>query len=120
MNLGKGRNFEDQAARLLQRHGLKIITRNFTARTGEIDVIALDSEQLVFVEVRSRSNRAYASAAASVDRHKQRRILRTAQLYLQQHPDMANLACRFDVIAFEPPQSATEPRVNWIRSAFCA
>ncbi|MFT4613431.1 MAG: putative endonuclease [Bacteroidia bacterium] len=120
MTATNGRKFENQASQLLRRSGLKIVVRNFSARTGEIDIIALEGNHLVFVEVRARSNPAYSSAAGSVDRHKQRRILQTAQLFLQKHPELANLPCRFDVIAFEPPQSSTERHINWIRSAFCA
>ena len=115
-----GRTFENKAVRILRRSGLQILVRNFSARTGEIDIIALEGEQLVFVEVRARSNPAFSSAAGSVDRRKQRRILNTARRFLQEHPELANLPCRFDVVAFEPPQSATERRVNWIRSAFTA
>jgi putative endonuclease len=55
-----------------------------------------------------------------VDRRKQQRILRTAQLFLQCHPTLARMPCRFDVIAFEPRQSATSPEIHWIRGAFTA
>jgi putative endonuclease len=99
---------------------MRILARNFSARTGEIDIVALDDGQVAFVEVRARNNPRYAGAAASVDRHKQRRLLRTAQCFLQQHPELASLPCRFDVITFEPRQSGAEPRMQWIRGAFTA
>lgn len=117
----QGAGYEARAAQWLRRtRGLRIVARNFRGKTGEIDIIALDDCQLAFIEVRSRTNPRYASAAASVDSHKQRRLLRTAQLFLQQHPDLAALPCRFDVITFEPPQSGAEPRIQWIRGAFTA
>ena len=94
--------------------------RNFRGKTGEIDIIARDGTQLVFMEVRSRSNRFFDSAAGSVDVRKQQRIVRTAQLFLQRRPHLANMPCRFDVIAFEPPQSGSLPRMRWIRAAFTA
>lgn len=97
-----------------------MLARNYRGRTGEIDIVAKDNDTLVFVEVRARNNRYFASAAASVDRRKQLRILRTAQLFLQRHTGLANMPCRFDVIAFEPRQSATDPELRWIRSAFTA
>jgi len=115
-----GDYFEEQAVDLLQNNGLRILTRNFTRKTGEIDIIALDDVSLVFTEVRVRRNSAYASAAASVDRRKQQRIIRTAYLYLQEHPSWRQSPCRFDVIAFEPRQSASGLSANWIRSAFTA
>ena len=49
-----------------------------------------------------------------------RRILRTAQLYLLRHPELACLPCRFDVIAFEPRQSGNSLRIRWIPGAFTA
>jgi putative endonuclease len=115
-----GDNYEKRAAALLQEEGLRLLERNFRAKTGEIDIIARDGAQLVFVEVRARSNRYFDSAASSVNARKQQRIIKTAQLFLQRRPDWANLPCRFDVIAFEPPQSGTSPRIRWIRSAFTA
>ena len=99
---------------------MSVLARNFRARTGEIDIIGQHGGCLVFVEVRARGNSRFASAAASVDRRKQLRILRTAQLFLQQQPDLATLPCRFDVIAFEPPQSAPGRELLWIKAAFTA
>ena len=77
-------------------------------------------EQLVFVEVRARSNLRYGGAAETVDRHKQQRIIRTAQCFLQSRQQWINSPCRFDVIAFEPPQSGTCHPIRWIRDAFTA
>ncbi|RLA44777.1 MAG: YraN family protein [Gammaproteobacteria bacterium] len=115
-----GDDYETRAAQWLQGRGLQLLARNYRGKTGEIDIVAKDKNTLVFVEVRARNNRYFASAAASVDKRKQLRILRTAQLYLQHHPGMANMPCRFDVIAFEPRQSVTSPEIHWIRNAFTA
>jgi len=115
-----GEDYEDRAATLLEDHGLRVLERNFRGKTGEIDIIALDGAQLVFVEVRARNNRFFESAAGSVNLRKQQRIVRTAQLFLQRRPHWANTPCRFDVIAFEPPQSSTRPGIRWIRGAFTA
>jgi putative endonuclease len=115
-----GDDYEDRAAALIEEQGLRLLERNFRGKTGEIDIVALDGAQVVFVEVRARSNRFYNSAAGSIDARKQLRIIRTAQLFLQCRPQWSNLPCRFDVIAFEPPQSGTYPRISWIRGAFTA
>lgn len=111
---------ETRAARWLQEKGLRLLFRNFRSKTGEIDIIARDGDCLVFLEVRARSNQAYCGAAASVDHRKQQRLLRTAQLFLQRHPELADMPCRFDVIAFEPRQSAPGLDIRWIRGAFTA
>ncbi len=114
----RGNVFEEMAARWLERRGLTILQRNYRCKLGEIDLIARDGQALVFVEVRARSNPRFASAAASVDRRKQQRLLRTAQHYLCRHPEASDLHCRFDVIAVEPRQSPAKTAVRWIRSAF--
>lgn len=115
-----GDEYETRAVDLIQGQGLLILERNFSGKTGEIDIIARDGTQLVFVEVRARSNRHFSSAAGSVNVRKQQRIVRTAQLFLQHRPQWANMPCRFDVIAFEPPQSGARPQIRWIRGAFTA
>ncbi|PLW70383.1 YraN family protein [Pseudohalioglobus lutimaris] len=113
-----GDNYEEQAACWLQRQGLTIIERNFRCRVGELDIIGQQGQYLVFIEVRARSNSRFASAAASVDLRKRRRLVRAAQWFLQRHRKYAHLPCRFDVVAFQPPQSATEQTPLWIRGAF--
>jgi putative endonuclease len=113
-----GDRYEDRAVELLTEQGVQIVQRNFRGKTGEIDIIARDMNTLVFLEVRARSNRFFSGAAGSVDWRKQQRIIRTAQLFLQRHPQWASMPSRFDVIAFEPPQSGTASRIRWIRSAF--
>ncbi len=115
-----GDDYEDRAAALIQDSGLRLLERNFSGKTGEIDIIAEDGERLIFVEVRARTNRYFDSAAGSVDWRKQQRIIKTAQLFLQRRPQWANAPCRFDVIAFEPPQSGSLPQIRWIRGAFTA
>jgi putative endonuclease len=115
-----GDEYEQQAVELLVDQGLQILDRNFAGKTGEIDIVALDRTYVVFLEVRVRRHRSYAGAAASVDRPKQRRIIRTAQLFLRANPRWRQSPCRFDVIAFEPRQSELGSSANWIRSAFTA
>jgi len=113
-----GDNYENAAARWLQAQGLTIIARNYSCRAGELDLIARDCSHLVFIEVRARSSPRFASAAASVDRRKRRRLILAAQWFLQQHPQLAQLPCRFDVVAFQPRQSTSGQTPRWIRSAF--
>ncbi len=113
-----GEQFEHLATRWLQARGLRPLQSNFRCRAGEIDLIAVDGNSLVFVEVRARSNPRFASAAASVDRRKQQRLLRAAQFFLQRHPHLAQMPCRFDVVAIEPRQSPAQHGIRWIRGAF--
>lgn len=96
----------------LRRCGLALIERNFHCRMGEIDLIMRDGETLVFVEVRLRARGSFASAAESIDVHKQRRIAAAARFYLAGRPECA---CRFDCVVLDRPSADA---VEWIRSAF--
>jgi len=114
----KGSHYESRAAQWLQARGLQIVERNYNCRLGEIDLVCRDNQTLVFVEVRYRKQHGYASAAASVTPGKQRKIIRTAQLYLQRHRELSALHCRFDVVAIAPTHDPAEDGIQWLQSAF--
>jgi len=107
---------EERALGLLQRAGLRLLARNFNTRFGELDLVMRDGETLVFVEVRYRKYHAYGGGAASVGAVKRERLMKAAQLFLQAHPKLAALPCRFDVLAFDGDSAA--PRSEWRRAAF--
>ena len=106
-----GKRAEDLACRFLQGEGLLLIGRNYHCRFGEIDLIMQDHDDLVFIEVRYRRSARYGSGAESVDHNKQRKIIFTANHYLQAHP--SHQACRFDVVTLAPDQAP-----QWIINAF--
>lgn len=108
---------EQQALEYLEAAGLTTVCRNFRCRLGEIDLIMRDGEYLVFVEVRYRSGSGFVSAAQSVDRRKQRKIARSARLFMSRQPALCDLPARFDVVAIE--RAAGVPlRIQWLRDAF--
>jgi len=106
-----GKKAEDIACSFLIQNGLVLIIRNYHCRHGEIDLIMQDSDTLVFVEVRYRKNNTYGSAAESVNRAKQRKIIFSANHYLTAHPTDCPL--RFDIVALSPHQPP-----QWINNAF--
>jgi putative endonuclease len=112
-----GQAAEDAAVAFLESQGLAVLLRNFRRRAGELDVVARERDTLVIVEVRTRSSNAFGGAAASVDVHKQRRLLRAAEQLLQQRKELARLHVRFDVIIVHQPASKN-PRSEWIKHAF--
>jgi putative endonuclease len=114
-----GRTAEALACDWLCRHRLRLLSRNFRSRFGEIDLIMLDDDELVFVEVRCRAGHTLASAAATVGRDKQRRLVRTALVFVASHPRFANHPMRFDVIAYDGMPGSAGPS-EWIRDAFDA
>jgi len=112
----RGSYWERAAESFLRSRGLKPLKRNFQARFGEIDLIMLDGETLVFAEVRYRRNDRYGSGAESVTPRKQQRIIRAARLFLQYHDPQQAHPCRFDVISIGRRNGQTDFR--WIRDAF--
>jgi putative endonuclease len=79
----------------------------------QIDLIMQDGDTLVFVEVRLRSNPAFGGAAGSIDKHKQQRIIRTAQHYLTTLPRIP--PCRFDALLLEDELGK---KAQWLKNAF--
>lgn len=114
----QGGRWEKLAESFLNKRGLKTLARNYHSRFGEIDLIMMDRQTLVFTEVRYRSRNTHGSGAESVTFTKQKRITRAAQRFLQQHLHHASLTCRFDVVSISNEEDRT--LVNWIRNAFDA
>ena len=114
-----GQAAEAVACDWLCRQGLRLLFRNFRSRFGEIDLVMLDGDVLVFVEVRCRAGRSLTPAAATVRRDKQRRLVRTALVFVAAHPHLANYPMRFDVIGYDQRPGPAGPS-DWIRNAFDA
>lgn len=109
--LARGQAYEAQARAFLEAQGLVWIASNHRCRFGEIDLIMRDHQVLAFIEVRFRRSFSHGGAAASVDAHKQRRLIMAARHYLSRHP--TEQPCRFDVIAIDG-----EAAIRWIKGAF--
>jgi putative endonuclease len=95
-NLGK--DGENRAVEALKAAGMSIIARNFRSKQGEIDIIALDGETLVFTEVKTWSVYGIENLAFSISPKKQCRIIETAKYFLSIHRQYNGRAIRFDVI----------------------
>lgn len=104
---------EAAALALLMAQGLRPLARNVRYKVGELDLVMLDGEVLVFVEVRRRGNAAFGGALASIDRGKARRCGLAASAFLQRHPWHAGRDCRFDVVGFDG-----DGKADWRRAAF--
>ncbi len=95
---------------------MKLVERNFSSRHGEIDLVMRENATLVFVEVRMRRDTNHGHPAETVNVHKQRRLRRTAQYYLQRHANGRCPDCRFDVVTVTGDRAA--PTTEWFRNAF--
>jgi putative endonuclease len=106
-----GREAETRAEAMLLARGLRLLTRNYRCRGGEIDLIMRDGGHLVFIEVRYRRAASHGGALASVDAHKRRRLITAAQHYLMSSGWQG--PCRFDVVGLEGNAAG-----HWVRDAF--
>jgi putative endonuclease len=108
---------ERAAVRYLKRKGLRILARNWSCRQGELDIVALDGRQIVFVEVKTRQTDEAGGPFESITPLKQRNLTRTALAYLKKHK-LLEYPARFDVVAVAWPEKASEPNVTHIVNAF--
>ena len=102
---------EIKARRFLKKKKYKIIKNNYRTQFGEIDIIAVDKNYLVFVEVKTRTSTVYGSASQAVNQNKQRHIKNVALYFLKQN-NLLESNVRFDVI------EVYDNEINHIENAF--
>ncbi|HEY5468253.1 MAG TPA: YraN family protein [Coriobacteriia bacterium] len=95
------RRGEDAAAAYLERIGFVVEARNWRCQSGEIDIVARDGAEIVFVEVKTRRSERAGTAEEAVSAAKQRRVSRLAQAYLRETGEPAETTVRFDVVAIK-------------------
>jgi putative endonuclease len=111
-----GRWGEGQAREYLQDQGFVILEENYRCKLGEIDLIALDGECLVFIEVKTRTSTAYGFPAEAVGRKKQNKYIQIASLYTRAK-GLYEISFRFDVVEVMVKNQG-EPNINHIVNAF--
>jgi putative endonuclease len=114
-----GQRGEDFAVRYLKQLGYHIVGRQVDLRVGELDIVAVDSRTVVFVEVKTRTSDAAGTPAEAVDQQRQERMTRAGLAYLKAH-GLLEYSARFDVIALTWPDGDRTPTVEHIRDAFPA
>lgn len=98
-----GRRGEEAAARWYRLRGFRVLARNFRTRMGELDLVVRRGALLAVVEVKTRSGDAgYGAPCEAVSPHKQQRLVRAAQTFLQRYPQYADCTVRFDVAEVTP------------------
>jgi putative endonuclease len=100
---------EERAAQHLVAQGLRVLTRNFRVKGGEIDLVCRDGATTVFVEVRRRAKADFGGAAYSITARKQQRLILAARHWLARHGEGA---CRFDCVLIDGE------KLEWLRDAF--
>ena len=116
--LSKGLAYESVALKFLERKRLTLVEKNFHTRFGEIDLIMKDGETLTFIEVRYRQSTKHGSASESVNASKQKKIIKSAQIFLMQNNGW-HLNSRFDDIAISPAKLLPiKHHIEWYKAAF--
>lgn len=111
-NRALGSEWEQRAADYLEEQGVRILEKNYRCRQGEIDLVGVQGEYLVFVEVKYRQGTQKGYASEAVDKRKQYRISRAAEVYCYQKGIGARQGIRYDVI------SVQGGKIEWIPNAF--
>ncbi len=111
----------DAGERLAERRlvdlGWRLLERKWRTRGGEIDLVMLDGDVLVFVEVKTRRGGSRGSAEEAVDERKAARLLMLGEVYVGEHPEHIDRFWRVDIIAITVDSSGSIDRINHIRNA---
>lgn len=112
-----GRRGEALAARYAKGRGMRIVARGKRLRPGELDLVAVDGEIIVFIEVKTRTSTEAGHPADAVDANKQRRLTHLALAFLKGH-GLLEYRARFDVVAITWPEGRGKPLVEYYENAF--
>jgi len=112
-----GQRGERAAERHLRRSGYRIVARGDRSKWGELDLIAVDGETVVFVEVKTRDGQDAGHPSEAVNLTKRRKLTRLAVSFLKRHGLLESPA-RFDVVAVTWPQDARRPQIEHFKNAF--
>ena len=113
-----GRWGEQLAEEYLRKKGYTILRRNFQIRQGEIDIICVEQEILVFVEVKTRTGTAYGYPQEAVNYTKMQHMRTAALAFLNENKDIHYKALRFDVIGIIINGSNELPQIEHIENVF--
>lgn len=106
---------EQIASKYLEKLGYKIIERNFHCRIGEIDIVALDQDILVFVEVKARWGEEFGLPEEAITPWKIRKIIKTADYYKLLHPQSPD-SLRIDAVAIDLSPSGDLKEIRYFKS----
>jgi len=113
-----GKKGEERAAAALKEAGMEIIAKNVRSKFGEIDIVAVDGDTIVFIEVKAWSAFGLEDLQYSLDTRKQRKIIKTAKYFLSENRQYDNMAIRFDVVFVKNNNKFNGCEISHLASAF--
>lgn len=111
---------ETLAEGYLTAKGYRLVERNWRCRAGEIDLVMVDDDVLVFVEVKARRTRSAGSAEEAVSAQKSSRLLAAGDWYVSEHPEYEQMIWRIDLVAITMTPDDGASRVTHIQNAVTA
>lgn len=114
-NIETGQSGEFIAKEYLIDKGYNILETNYRNKIGEIDIIAMDRDILVFIEVKTRRDYSYGYAFEAVNIKKQKKIINTSMVYIK-YKRLLNLQLRYDIIEVYLTKTL---KINHLDNAFC-
>ena len=114
-NIVRGKSGEEIARDYILSKGYTILEKNYRNKIGEIDIIAMDYDILVFIEVKTRTSTLYGYAFEAVDSKKQRKIINTSMIYVK-YKNYLNTQLRYDIIEVYMTNNI---KINHLENAFC-
>ena len=108
---------ERAAVKSLKRLGFRVVAQKYSTPWGELDIVAIDGQVVVFVEVKTRKTIVAGHPFEAVTREKQSKLTRMALAYLKRH-NLLEYSARFDVISILWPDESRTPEITHIRNAF--
>lgn len=118
----RGKAGEDAVCELLEEKGCRIVMRNYRIKGGELDIIAIDEDFIVFVEVKTRKYGAFDDGTGAMNKAKMRRIIKTSESFVRKNPQYKEYYRRFDT-AYVTVTGEKYPRVldiEYYRADFTA
>lgn len=107
---------EEKARKLLQQNNYQILQKNFRSRYGEIDIIAIDKDTLVFVEVKTRFSNDFGKPEEAITKRKLRMVAKTGQFYKLTHKNLPDLL-RIDAVLIEVDLLGKVERIELIKNS---
>lgn len=112
-----GARGEDAAARFLRRQGCRVVAHGYRDRLGELDLVCVKDQRLVFVEVKTRRSEDAGQPVEAVNTQKQRRVTAAAERFIRRH-DLQGIPVQFDVVSVVWPENVKTPKITHYPGAY--
>jgi putative endonuclease len=107
---------ELKARQYLEQKGIKILAENTRTSYGEVDLIGMDGTQIVFFEVKTRTNTSFGFGEQSITANKQTHMINSAEAFIQEHPDFGE-DWRIDAIIIDGSPTSQKIEIRWFKNA---